>query len=285
MSTYQAEDFRKLVDKLNEYLMFSEKEEEDPTNADVRYTRNRIRAQLMPAWARAFPGYRAALARSAAHAAQAQRLLDELAALDLAATGEPPRIVDAEEGTGPPRGVRVPHEEDAEAVLPVDDLVVHDPQLVLEGPVPRRQLPERGDGRVGRAVGVMDGRAVPGRSVLVPGRQVVRDRERLAVADEHADRLATIRDVHQRHGEMIDTHTADGVKVAREHLQADTPMIVLETALPIKFAATLVEALGVEPGRPAKFDGIEQLPRRVQVMKADVNEIKRYIAEHCPDAP
>ncbi|QRR36454.1 tRNA lysidine(34) synthetase TilS [Hydrogenophaga sp. YM1] len=66
---------------------------DDPSNGDERYTRNRIRAQLMPAWARAFPGYRAALARSAAHAAQAQRLLDELAALDLAATGEPPRIV------------------------------------------------------------------------------------------------------------------------------------------------------------------------------------------------
>ena len=97
----------------------------------------------------------------------------------------------------------------------------------------------------------------------------------------HADRLATIREVHQRHAQMIDTHTADGVKVAREHLQSGVPMIVLETALPIKFAATLVEALGVEPSRPAKFDGIEQLPRRVHVMKADVDAIKRYIAEHC----
>src|SRR5690606_5374093 len=53
---------------------------DDPSNGDERFTRNRIRAQLMPAWARAFPAYRAALARSAAHAAQAQRLLDELAA-------------------------------------------------------------------------------------------------------------------------------------------------------------------------------------------------------------
>ena len=100
----------------------------------------------------------------------------------------------------------------------------------------------------------------------------------------HADRLATIRDVYQRHGQMIDTHTADGVKVAREHLQPGVPMVVLETALPIKFAATLVEALGVQPPRPAKFDGIEQLPRRVQVMKADVALLKRYIADHCPDA-
>jgi threonine synthase len=97
----------------------------------------------------------------------------------------------------------------------------------------------------------------------------------------HADRLATIQDVHKRFGEMIDTHTADGVKVAREHIKAGVPMIVLETALPIKFAATIVEALGQEPHRPSKFEGIEALPKRVQVMKADVAQIKAYIAKHC----
>jgi threonine synthase len=100
----------------------------------------------------------------------------------------------------------------------------------------------------------------------------------------HANRLATIQDVYKRFGEMIDTHTADGVKVAREHVKAGVPMIVLETALPIKFAATIVEALGQEPHRPAKFEGIESLPKRVQVMKADVAQIKTYIAQHCDHA-
>jgi len=100
----------------------------------------------------------------------------------------------------------------------------------------------------------------------------------------HANRLTTIQDVHQRFGQMIDTHTADGVKVAREHIKAGVPMIVLETALPIKFAATIVEALGQEPNRPAKFEGIEALPKRVQVMKADVAQIKAYIAQHCDHA-
>ncbi len=100
----------------------------------------------------------------------------------------------------------------------------------------------------------------------------------------HANRVATIQDVHKRFGEMIDTHTADGVKVAREHIKAGVPMIVLETALPIKFAATIVEALGQEPHRPAKFEGIEALPKRVQVMKADVAQIKTYIAKHCDRA-
>ena len=98
----------------------------------------------------------------------------------------------------------------------------------------------------------------------------------------HADRLATIKDTFARFGVMIDTHTADGVKVAREHLQAGVPMIVLETALPIKFAATIVEALGREPERPAKFEGIEALPKRVTRMPADVAAVKAYIAQHCP---
>ena len=97
----------------------------------------------------------------------------------------------------------------------------------------------------------------------------------------HADRLATIRDTWQRFGVMIDTHTADGVKVAREHVGAGVPMVVLETALPIKFAATIVEALGREPDRPAKFDGIEALPRRVVVLPAQADAVKRFIAENC----
>jgi threonine synthase len=58
-------------------------------------------------------------------------------------------------------------------------------------------------------------------------------------------------------------------------------MIVLETALPIKFAETLVEALGREPERPARFAGIEALPRRVVKLPADAQAVKDYIAAHC----
>jgi threonine synthase len=94
----------------------------------------------------------------------------------------------------------------------------------------------------------------------------------------HADRLATISDTWQRFGVMVDPHTADGLKVAREHLSPGVPMIVLETALPIKFAATIEEALRREPDRPAHLQGIEALPRRVEVMPADACAVKRYIA-------
>ncbi|MFT4190705.1 MAG: threonine synthase [Comamonas sp.] len=96
----------------------------------------------------------------------------------------------------------------------------------------------------------------------------------------HADRLATIRDTDARFGVVIDTHTADGLKVAREHRDGNVTMIVLETALPIKFAATIEEALGRPPERPARFEGIEALPKRVTVLPADVQRVKDYIAAH-----
>ena len=96
----------------------------------------------------------------------------------------------------------------------------------------------------------------------------------------HADRLATIQSVYAQFNDIIDTHSADGVKVAREHMQPGVPMIVLETALPIKFAETIEEALGRLPPRPARFEGIEALPKRVTLMPADVAQIKSYIAQN-----
>ena len=96
----------------------------------------------------------------------------------------------------------------------------------------------------------------------------------------HADRLATIRDTHRRFGVVIDTHTADGLKVGREHLDWGVPMIVLETALPAKFAETIVEAIGVQPERPASMVGIEDLPKRFTVMPADVQQVKAYLVDH-----
>ena len=93
----------------------------------------------------------------------------------------------------------------------------------------------------------------------------------------HANRLATIQNVYAEFNDIIDTHTADGVKVAREHQVPGVPMIVLETALPIKFAETIEEALGRLPPRPPQFEGIEALPKRVQLMPPDVDQIKAYI--------
>jgi threonine synthase len=95
----------------------------------------------------------------------------------------------------------------------------------------------------------------------------------------HRDRIKTIRFAQERYKVMVDTHTADGLKVALEHREANLPMIVLETAQPAKFEETISEALGTEPVRPADLKGIESLPQRVVVMAPDVAAIKQFIVE------
>jgi threonine synthase len=62
--------------------------------------------------------------------------------------------------------------------------------------------------------------------------------------------------------------------------EARYPMICLETALPVKFDATIVEALGEHAPRPAAFEGIESRPQRLEVMKPDPERIKGYIRDH-----
>jgi threonine synthase len=96
----------------------------------------------------------------------------------------------------------------------------------------------------------------------------------------HADRLATIRDVYHRSGTLIDPHTADGVKVGRDFREPGVPLICLETALPAKFAATIREAVGIEPPRPPAFADIESRPQRFTILPADAAQVAAYIAAH-----
>ena len=99
-------------------------------------------------------------------------------------------------------------------------------------------------------------------------------------ASTHADRVATIRACFENYGVIIDTHTADGLKVALAQRDPGVMMLVLETALPAKFAATIVEALGITPPRPAGLDNIESLPKRVVEMPVDAAAIKAFIEAH-----
>jgi threonine synthase len=96
----------------------------------------------------------------------------------------------------------------------------------------------------------------------------------------HADRVATIRDVHARYGVVVDPHTADGLKVGRELRLPDVPLVCVETALPAKVSATIREALGVEPARPAAYVGLEGRPQRFEALPADVERVKAFIAAH-----
>jgi len=96
-------------------------------------------------------------------------------------------------------------------------------------------------------------------------------------SSNHANRMKTIRETKQKYGVVIDTHTADGLKVAVEQRDSKVPMVVLETALPAKFEDAITEALGHAPERPAALEGIEALPQRFEVMNADVDTVKAYI--------
>jgi threonine synthase len=96
----------------------------------------------------------------------------------------------------------------------------------------------------------------------------------------HADRLATIRDVAARFGVVVDPHTADGIKVGLEHRDADVPLVCIETALPAKFAATIREALGRDPARPAAYADLEDRPQRCERLPADAARVKAFIAAH-----
>lgn len=96
----------------------------------------------------------------------------------------------------------------------------------------------------------------------------------------HADRLDTIREVYRQEGVLLDPHTADGVKVAREVREAGETIICLETALPAKFAETIAEAVGeADIPRPAKLAGLEDLPQRVVVVPANAEAVKEFIRE------
>ena len=98
-------------------------------------------------------------------------------------------------------------------------------------------------------------------------------------ASSHANRMQTIRNTWETYGVMIDTHTADGLKVALEYREAGVPMLVLETALPAKFEDSIREALGCDPLRPAGLENLESLPQRFDVMEADAQAIKQFLVE------
>ena len=99
-------------------------------------------------------------------------------------------------------------------------------------------------------------------------------------ASTHADRLAIIASVKERYGYLVDPHTADGIKVARQVQKEEdikTPIICLETALPVKFSETIVEAIGTEPAVPERFAGIMDVQRHVTDLPNDVAAVQDFI--------
>jgi threonine synthase len=100
-------------------------------------------------------------------------------------------------------------------------------------------------------------------------------------SSRHADRIETIRTIHRKYGKIVDTHTADGIKVGLEHREPGVPLVCLETALPAKFASTIREAVGFDPEVPYGLEGLERLPQRFCVIDADGSAVKDLIVRTC----
>ncbi len=96
----------------------------------------------------------------------------------------------------------------------------------------------------------------------------------------HGARMDTIRRIYKKYGVVVDTHTADGLKVGLEYREKDVPLICMETALPAKFSSSIVEAIGIKPSRPAGYENLENLPQRFVEMDADTCAVKDFIAKH-----
>lgn len=102
----------------------------------------------------------------------------------------------------------------------------------------------------------------------------------------HSDRLSTIARVNTDHGIVVDPHTADGIKVAADAVAEHgitSPVVCLETALPVKFAETIEEALGSAPEMPTRFAGIMDAGRHVVDLDNDADKVKAYIRESIAD--
>ncbi len=95
----------------------------------------------------------------------------------------------------------------------------------------------------------------------------------------HDDRIATIREFSESSGVILDPHTADGAKVARAHVEAGIPMLVLETAKPAKFADLITEALGTTVEPDADTQAMLDAPARVTNMPHDEQQLRAYINE------
>lgn len=99
----------------------------------------------------------------------------------------------------------------------------------------------------------------------------------------HQERLNIVRELAKHYQIIIDPHTANGVQAARHYLQPGIPMLVLETALPAKFADFNEEALGTLPVRPSAYVDLESRPQYFRLLPKDVEQVKQFIRDHIND--
>ena len=110
--------------------------------------------------------------------------------------------------------------------------------------------------------------------------QKIKDYGFVSSSSKHINRVNFIRSIYNDFGVIIDTHTADGIKAAMDHSTSINPMIVLETALPVKFEKSVFEAIGVYPKRPDSLKDLELLDQKFEVFENSVELVKKYITDN-----
>ena len=110
--------------------------------------------------------------------------------------------------------------------------------------------------------------------------QKIKDYGFVSSSSKHINRVNFIRFIYNDFGVIIDTHTADGIKAAMDHSTLINPMIVLETALPVKFEKSVFEAIGVYPKRPDSLKDLELLDQKFEVFENSVESVKKYITDN-----
>ena len=108
----------------------------------------------------------------------------------------------------------------------------------------------------------------------------IKDYGFVSSSSKHTNRMDSIRSLYNEVGVIIDTHTADGIKAAMDHSAPSNPMIVLETALPIKFEKSVFEAIGVYPKRPGSLKDLELLDQKFEVFENSVESVKKCIIDN-----
>jgi len=108
----------------------------------------------------------------------------------------------------------------------------------------------------------------------------IKDYGFVSSSSKHTNRMDSIRSLYNEVGVIIDTHTADGIKAAMDHSAPSNPMIVLETALPIKFEKSVFEAIGVYPKRPDSLKDLELLDQKFEVFENSVESVKKCIIDN-----
>jgi threonine synthase len=105
----------------------------------------------------------------------------------------------------------------------------------------------------------------------------------IAGAGNTESTLATIREFHEKHGYLLDPHSAVGVCVGMRYLKRDEPMICLATAHPSKFGKAITDATGSDLAHHPIIDGLKNLPTRCESLPASVETVREYI-ESCVGA-